>query len=113
MVSATRTPVACTGRAGAGVRAGMGAGVRAGVGAGTCAGVRTSVGAVVVAAALAVAGCSTTSTRTNDTSGDLAAITAFNARYLKSINDGDIATLSSLTDEGHIMMSANGAPVTG
>ena len=69
--------------------------------------------AVSVAVALAVVGCSTMSTQTNDTSADLAAITAFNARYLKSINDGDIATLSSLTDEGHIMMSAGGQPIVG
>lgn len=35
---------------------------------------------------------------------DLAAITAFNQRYLKSINDGDFATLSRMTTTDHIMM---------
>ena len=44
---------------------------------------------------------------------DLAAITEFNRRYLKAINDGDIATLSSLTDEGHIMITPGRAPVVG
>jgi len=63
--------------------------------------------------AIALAGCSTTQTRTPDTAADLAAITAFNARYLKSINDGDIATLSSLTDEDHMMVLAGRPPVSG
>ncbi len=44
---------------------------------------------------------------------DLAAITAFNARYLGSINDEDIATLSSLTTEGHIMLMPNREPLVG
>ena len=57
--------------------------------------------------------CSTTRTHTTDTSADLAAITAFNARYLKSINDGDIATLSSLTDADHMMISPGRPPVSG
>jgi ketosteroid isomerase-like protein len=44
---------------------------------------------------------------------DLAAIAAFNERYLKSINDEDIATLSSLTTEGHIMLAPNRPPIVG
>ena len=44
---------------------------------------------------------------------DLAAIAEFNRRYLKAINDGDIATLSSLTDEGHIMITPGRAPIIG
>ena len=44
---------------------------------------------------------------------DLAAITAFNARYLGAINDEDIATLSSLTDEGHIMITPGRPPLIG
>jgi ketosteroid isomerase-like protein len=67
----------------------------------------------MAALALVLAACSTTPTRTNDTTADLAAITAFNARYLKSINDGDIATLSSLTDDDHMMIGAGRAPVAG
>jgi len=46
-------------------------------------------------------------------SGDLAAITAFNQRYLKAINDGDFKTLSSLTVEDHIMMAPNGPALVG
>jgi hypothetical protein len=38
---------------------------------------------------------------------DLAAITAFNARYLGAINDEDIATLSNLTTEGHVILIRN------
>jgi ketosteroid isomerase-like protein len=67
----------------------------------------------VAALALVQAACSTTSTRTPDSAADLAAITAFNARYLKSINDGDIATLSSLTDDDHMMISPGRPPVAG
>ena len=44
---------------------------------------------------------------------DLAAITAFNARYLGSINDEDITTLSSLTTEGHVILIPNRAPIVG
>jgi ketosteroid isomerase-like protein len=44
---------------------------------------------------------------------DLEAITAFNARYLGSINDEDIATLSSLTTDGHIMLMPGRAPLVG
>lgn len=44
---------------------------------------------------------------------DLAAITAFNKRYLGAINDEDIATLSSLTTEAHVMIAPNRAPIVG
>ena len=44
---------------------------------------------------------------------DLAAITEFNRKYLKAINDGDIATLSSLTDEDHIMITPGRPPLIG
>ena len=44
---------------------------------------------------------------------DLAAIAEFNRRYLKAINDEDIATLSSLTTEDHIMISSGRAPLVG
>lgn len=67
----------------------------------------------MAALALVLAACSTSPTRTNDTTADLAAITAFNARYLKSINDGDIATLSSLTDDDHMMITAGRPPTSG
>ena len=42
---------------------------------------------------------------------DLAAITEFNARYLGAINDEDIATLSSLTTEGHVILIPNREPI--
>ena len=66
-----------------------------------------------VCVAFALAACSTTRTPPTPAAADLAAITAFNARYLKAINDGDIATLSSLTDEDHIMVAPNRPPVVG
>jgi len=44
---------------------------------------------------------------------DLAAITEFNARYLGSINDEDIATLSSLTTEGHVILIPNREQIVG
>ena len=44
---------------------------------------------------------------------DLAAITEFNRRYLKAINDEDIATLSSLTTEDHIMIASGRPPLVG
>jgi ketosteroid isomerase-like protein len=64
-------------------------------------------------AVLVLTACSTTQPHPTDTSAQLAAITAFNARYLKAINDGDIATLSSLTNDDHMMISPNRPPVTG
>ena len=44
---------------------------------------------------------------------DLAAITAFNKRYLQAINDGDFASLSALTVEDHIMMVPNRPAIVG
>ena len=44
---------------------------------------------------------------------DLAAIAEFNRRYLKAINDEDIATLASLTTEDHIMIASGRAPLVG
>jgi ketosteroid isomerase-like protein len=44
---------------------------------------------------------------------DLAALTAFNERYLAAINDEDIAALSALTTDGHIMLPPNQEPVVG
>ena len=44
---------------------------------------------------------------------ELAQITAFNERYLQSINEEDIATLSSLTTDGHVMLVPNREPVVG
>ena len=44
---------------------------------------------------------------------DLAAIAEFNRRYLQAINDEDIATLSSLTTEDHIMIASGRPPLVG
>jgi ketosteroid isomerase-like protein len=44
---------------------------------------------------------------------DLAAIAEFNRLYLAAINDEDIAALSSLTTEGHIMLAPNRPPIVG
>jgi ketosteroid isomerase-like protein len=69
--------------------------------------------ALTVVLALMLAGCGTMSGRADDTAADLAEITAFNARYLKSINDEDIATLSSLTTDDHMMIVAGREPTHG
>jgi ketosteroid isomerase-like protein len=44
---------------------------------------------------------------------DLAAITGFNERYLATINNEDIAALSALTTDGHVMLPPNQEPVVG
>ncbi len=61
--------------------------------------------------ALLAAGCSGDAPPTF--ADDLAAITAFNERYLKSINEEDIAALSALTTDGHVMLPPNSEPVVG
>jgi ketosteroid isomerase-like protein len=49
----------------------------------------------------------------NSSSRDLAAISAFNKRYLQSINDGDFTTLSQMTSADHIMMIPGRPPISG
>jgi ketosteroid isomerase-like protein len=44
---------------------------------------------------------------------DLAAISAFNVKYLKAINSGDINALSALTDEDHIAITPGRPPLMG
>jgi ketosteroid isomerase-like protein len=44
---------------------------------------------------------------------DFAAITGFNERYLAAINTEDIAALSALTTDGHVMLPPNQEPVVG
>jgi ketosteroid isomerase-like protein len=46
-------------------------------------------------------------------SADLAVITAFNKRYLKAINDGDVVTLSQMTSADHIMMIPGRPEISG
>jgi ketosteroid isomerase-like protein len=66
---------------------------------------------IVAATALLAAGCGEPPRPSYEE--DLAAITAFNARYLGAINDGDAATLASLTTDGHIMLAPNRPPLVG
>jgi ketosteroid isomerase-like protein len=67
----------------------------------------------IAALCLAVAGCGGLEADGPPPQEDLAAIAEFNQRYLQSINDGDIDTLSSLTTEDHIMMPPNRPPLIG
>ncbi len=69
--------------------------------------------AAAAAIALPLAGCASMSGATSSSAADEAAIAAFNAKYLGAINDGDIATLSSLTTEGHIMIPPGRPPTVG
>jgi ketosteroid isomerase-like protein len=64
-----------------------------------------------LAAALVAAGCNGPAQSTF--ADELAQITAFNERYLKSINEEDIAALSGLTTDGHVMLPPNSEPVVG
>jgi ketosteroid isomerase-like protein len=66
---------------------------------------------LLVAATLAA--CGTSESPQPSLEEDLAAIETFNQRYLKAINDEDIAALSSLTTEGHIMLAPNRPPIVG
>ena len=70
-----------------------------------------SANLVTACAVLLSVGCSSEPQPT--LAEDLAAITAFNERYLKSINDEDIAALSALTTDGHVMLPPNQEPVVG
>lgn len=69
------------------------------------------VAALVVAASLAA--CATSQAKRPTTAQDEAAITEFNKRYLKAINDGDSATLASLTTPEHIMIMPGRPPLVG
>jgi ketosteroid isomerase-like protein len=62
-------------------------------------------------AVLLAAGCGAPPERSF--ADELAQITAFNERYLRSINEEDIAALSSLTTDGHVMLPPNSEPVVG
>ncbi|MEJ1963782.1 MAG: nuclear transport factor 2 family protein [Gammaproteobacteria bacterium] len=62
---------------------------------------------------LALAGCASMKTSASAQAADEAAIAEFNKRYLGAINSGDIATLSSLTTEGHMAISSGRPPMAG
>lgn len=68
---------------------------------------------LVLFLAATLAGCQRAAAPKPSFAEDLAAITAFNAKYLGSINAEDIKTLSALTDEDHIILIPNRAPIVG
>jgi len=72
----------------------------------------TTAPLVTIALALLGAACSS-SEAPPSFADDFAGITSFNERYLKAINDEDIAALSALTTAGHIMLPPNSEPVVG
>jgi ketosteroid isomerase-like protein len=72
---------------------------------------KTMLVLVATLAVLLAAGCSTESQPSF--ADDLAAITGFNERYLAAINNEDIAALSALTTDGHVMLVPNSEPVVG
>ena len=67
--------------------------------------------ALVIAASLTA--CETSRAKRPSTAQDEAAITEFNKHYLKAINDGDSATLASLTTPEHIMIAPGRPPLVG
>ena len=72
---------------------------------------RNALRLISVLAALLAAGCG--GRPETSFADELAQITAFNERYLSSINEEDIATLSSLTTDGHVMLPPNSEPIIG
>jgi ketosteroid isomerase-like protein len=64
-------------------------------------------------AAAALTACGANESQQPPLEEDLAAIEAFNQAYLKAINDEDIAALSALTTDGHIMLMPGRAPLVG
>ena len=69
------------------------------------------VATLVIAASLTA--CETSRAKRPSTAQDEAAITEFNKHYLKAINDGDSATLASLTTPEHIMIAPGRPPIVG
>jgi ketosteroid isomerase-like protein len=69
-----------------------------------------TVAAVVIAVSLAA--CATQPKKPS-AAQDEAAIMEFNQRYLKAINEGDSATLASLTTPEHIMIMPGRPPLVG
>jgi ketosteroid isomerase-like protein len=74
---------------------------------------RAIVAGLLFAAVASLSACGKSAARYPSYEEDLAAITAFNARYLGSINDEDIETLASLTTDGHVMLMPGRAPLVG
>lgn len=74
---------------------------------------RCATAAAVLVIAASLAACETPRAQRPSTAEDEAAITEFNKRYLKAINDGDSATLASLTTPEHIMIAPGRPPIVG
>ena len=72
---------------------------------------RTALLIIAAACASALAACGTATQPSLEE--DLAAIAEFNRQYLKAINDENIAALSALTTDGHIMLAPNRSPIVG
>jgi ketosteroid isomerase-like protein len=68
---------------------------------------------IAVGCAVSLLAAWSTAVLATDAKEVLSAITAFNTRYLKAINDGDIAALSALTSEDHIMIAPNKPAIIG
>jgi len=66
-----------------------------------------------VVSSIALTSCSPQGDSATTLEEDLDAIAEFNQRYLQSINDGDIETLSSLTTDRHMMILPNRLPIIG
>jgi uncharacterized protein (TIGR02246 family) len=73
---------------------------------------RYAATAAVIIVAASLAAC-VTAPKKPTAAEDEAAIMAFNQRYLKAINDGDSATLASLTTPEHIMIAPGRPPIVG
>lgn len=72
------------------------------------------IAAIVVALSLPLMSCARGGQGApRSQAADEAAIAEFNKRYLGAINDGDIATLSSLTTEDHMMIMPGRPPLVG
>ena len=69
--------------------------------------------AAALVVALSLTACATSQAKKPSSAEDEAAITEFNKRYLKAINDGDSATLASLTTPEHIMIAPGRPPIVG
>jgi ketosteroid isomerase-like protein len=74
---------------------------------------RSIVGIGTLALAASLAGCGPGAPGGPTVEEDIAAIMAFNERYLGSINEEDIATLASLTTDGHVMITPSRPPIVG
>jgi len=73
----------------------------------------TAVLAIVLAALASGASAQSAPAAVSAHAADEAAIADFNRRYLAAINGGDIDSLATLTDDGHLMISSGRAPMVG